>query len=133
MEVLLSYNTVRNLTSVILTAASAFQNLFVHLPLSKLNTMTLTKFNALPIHQRSDMLWEWAYYITSIRTEKTNIIIFSMEDFFIKAEIALNGNKTLTIEAVTLEELEDQRMKIMVTDPFKARLVSQKIKAAQAA
>ena len=77
--------------------------------------MTLTDFNKLNTIQKSDMVWEWGYFITKNKYEDFTIAIFYMTGFYIKMRISIKDNKTEDVLGLTKEQLQNEFPSVLNT------------------
>jgi hypothetical protein len=69
--------------------------------------MTLKEFNKLSLARRSDLVWEWAFYLTNCKYGNFNVVIFSFADFYVEMCINIRENKTERILALRADELHN--------------------------
>jgi len=81
--------------------------------------MTLNEFNRMRLAQKSDLVWESAFYITNTRYGNYNAVIFALSDFFVEVFINVAGNKTELIKGISIDELhKDDLYSIPENNPF---------------
>jgi len=61
--------------------------------------MTLQEFNSQSLAKRSDLLYEWGFYISSHKGDGINTILYAIHDFFAELTISLLNNNVLEIKA----------------------------------
>lgn len=59
--------------------------------------MTLAEFNALDFERRCEAIWEWGFYISRNKTEKTNKVLYSINGFFAEMTLRLEDNKIMEV------------------------------------
>jgi hypothetical protein len=66
--------------------------------------MNLTDFNTLSLQRRSDIIWEWAYYINKQKNEEINTVLFAAFDFFAEVTMRISDNHITEIRGFSREE-----------------------------
>jgi hypothetical protein len=81
--------------------------------------MNLAEFNNLELDKKSDLVWEWGYFVTARKSGKYNIALFLIGDFFAEVHISITENKTEMINGVSNSELHKDFLEAVVKDdPF---------------
>jgi hypothetical protein len=61
--------------------------------------MTLQEFNSQSLSTRSDLLYEWGFYISSHKGDGVNTVLYAINGFFAELTISLLNNNVLEIKA----------------------------------
>ncbi|MCE3259973.1 MAG: hypothetical protein K0S12_1614 [Bacteroidetes bacterium] len=81
--------------------------------------MNLTDFNSLELSKKSDLVWEWGYYVATRKTGNHNVVLFLVSDFFAEVHITLADNKTEMIKGVSHADLHSDFIgAVKKDDPF---------------
>jgi len=81
--------------------------------------MTLTTFNNLNQKQRSDIVWDWAFYLSKRAEGDYNIVLFSINDFFAEVYINASNNITENILGISKKDLHrDFALSLNHNDPL---------------
>lgn len=87
--------------------------------------MTLNEFNELSPQRRSDIVWEWGFFITREKKGSQTTILFSLNDFFVKLNIKDKENTSENIIGITQQELStDKSITIRKADKVKMDFVN---------
>lgn len=66
--------------------------------------MTVKGFNELSLRLKTDIVWEWAFFITNCLRESYNMALFAYSDFFIEIRLNPQTNKTEAALGLSREE-----------------------------
>jgi len=66
--------------------------------------MNLIHFNSLSPNQQTDIVWEWGFYITSLKDEKNTRAIFLLSDFLVEIIYVRADNSTLSIKGLKISK-----------------------------
>jgi hypothetical protein len=70
--------------------------------------MKHSEFNQLNHSQKSDIVWEWGYFITNRKEGKYNVVLFMVQDFFVEVYIDLSDNETESINGISAAEVQKE-------------------------
>ncbi len=68
--------------------------------------MTLIEFNKLSLKQKSDLVWEWGYFISKNKYENYTIAVFLMDNFFAEIHFDNCNNITKRVTGIAKNELQ---------------------------
>jgi hypothetical protein len=60
---------------------------------------TLSNFKQLELQKKSELVWEWGFYLGNRKTSYNNILYFLLNDFFVEVQVRLSDNVTESINA----------------------------------
>jgi hypothetical protein len=60
---------------------------------------TLSNFRQLELQKKSELIWEWGFYLGSIKTGDYNVVYFLLNNFFVEMQVRLSDNVTESISA----------------------------------
>jgi hypothetical protein len=81
--------------------------------------MTLQEFNNLNMTKRSDLLWDWGYYVSERKTVTTKIVLFAFSNFFAEITFANGDEKTLDVQGLPALALHpDYSLTLREDNPF---------------
>jgi hypothetical protein len=60
---------------------------------------TLSNFKQLELQKKSELVWEWGFYLGNRKTPDHNILYFLLNDFFVEMQVRLSDNVTESINA----------------------------------
>jgi hypothetical protein len=61
--------------------------------------MTLKEFNSLPLLTRSDLIYEWGYFISSHKSDGVNRVLYAINGYFAEETISLHNETVIDIKA----------------------------------
>ncbi|MCE3228879.1 MAG: hypothetical protein K0S32_3430 [Bacteroidetes bacterium] len=81
--------------------------------------MTLSEFNNLEMSKKSDLVWEWGYFVSARKSGEHNIALFLIGDFFAEVFISISANKTEMINGLSHSQLHSDFIDaVKKDDPF---------------
>ena len=72
--------------------------------------MTLKEFIKLPLSAKSDLLYEWGYFISSDKTADTNTVLYAINGFFAEERISLSTYEVIDIKAYDYKDLSKKNL-----------------------
>jgi hypothetical protein len=80
--------------------------------------MTMLEFNNLHIDTKSELVWEWGYYISNFRSADKNTVLFSLGSFLAEVQYSLPENKLECIKGINSSDLPAAYSDHLQSDPF---------------
>jgi hypothetical protein len=81
--------------------------------------MTSKEFNLLGLQERSDVILEWAYYLSNRKNNDENRVLFSVFGFFAEMTLRISDNQVVEVKAFEKgEDLKDLPVNSNGSDPF---------------
>lgn len=78
--------------------------------------MTLQEFNAQPLATRSDLLYEWGFFINSHKSDGFNTVLYAINGFFAEEKILMLTNTVIEIKAYTGKQLSRNNLETIRTN-----------------
>jgi hypothetical protein len=78
----------------------------------------MLEFNSYSTEKKSELLWEWGYYVTHFRNDTTNIVLFSLGSFLAEVHYTLPENTVDFIKGLGTDELPLEFFNHIKSNPF---------------
>lgn len=80
--------------------------------------MTLSEFNLLDNGAKGEIVWQWGYFITNYFNGDHTVALFYTFDFFAEVHISPSDNKTLFVNGLAEEQLNEDFLSKIYSDPL---------------